>query len=78
MSNKANPVLIGGFIMGALVLLVVGVLLFARGTFSHAQKNIIYFEGSVNGLNIGAPVKLKGVAVSSEPLNTKLPSAFVG
>ena len=63
MSNKANPALIGGFILGALALLVAIILLFASGTFSHSQKNIIYFEGSVNGLNIGALVKLKGVAV---------------
>jgi paraquat-inducible protein B len=63
MSNKANPALIGGFILGALALLVALVLLFASGTFSHSQKSIIYFEGSVNGLNIGALVKLKGVAV---------------
>jgi len=63
MSNKANPTLIGGFILGALALLVTVILLFASGTFSKSLKSIIYFEGSVNGLNIGALVKLKGVAV---------------
>ncbi len=63
MNNKANPVLIGAFILGAAALLVAGVLLFASGAFSQSMKNIIYFEGSVNGLNIGAPVKLKGVTV---------------
>jgi paraquat-inducible protein B len=31
--------------------------------FSDAQKNMIFFEGSVNGLNIEALVKLKGVPV---------------
>jgi paraquat-inducible protein B len=63
MSKKANPTLIGGFILGALTLLVLGVLFFARGSFSNTAKHIIYFDGSINGLNIGAPVKLKGVAV---------------
>jgi paraquat-inducible protein B len=63
MSKKANPTLIGGFVLGALTLLVLGILAFARGSFAPAVKNIIYFDGSVNGLNIGAPVKLKGVAV---------------
>ncbi|MCX7112447.1 MAG: MlaD family protein [Proteobacteria bacterium] len=63
MSNKANPVLIGGFIVGALALVIVAVLLFVNGVFSNPQKNMIFFEGSVNGLNIGALVKLKGVPV---------------
>ena len=63
MGNKANPALIGGFIVGAVALIVVGVLLFANGFLSNPQKNMIFFEGSVNGLNIGALVKLKGVPV---------------
>ena len=63
MNNKANPVLIGGFIVGALALVIVAVLLFVNGVFSNPQKNMIFFEGSVNGLNIGALVKLKGVPV---------------
>lgn len=63
MGNKPNPALIGAFILGALALAVVSVLLFASGTFSTAEKSIIYFDGSVNGLNIGSLVKLKGVPV---------------
>lgn len=63
MGNKANPTLIGGFILGALALLVVIILLFANGVFSGSQRYLIYFEGSVNGLNIGSLVKLKGAAV---------------
>ncbi len=63
MTNKANPALIGGFIVGALALVVSAVLLFANGFFANPQKNMIFFDGSVNGLNIGALVKLKGVPV---------------
>ncbi len=63
MNNKANPALIGGFIVGALALIIAAVLLFASGAFSNAQRNMIFFEGSINGLNIGALVKLKGVPV---------------
>lgn len=63
MNNKANPVLIGSFIVGALAIIVVAALLFASGVFSYSQKNMIFFEGSVNGLNIGALVKLKGVPI---------------
>lgn len=63
MNSKANPALIGGFILGALALMITVVVLFASGYFSHSLKSIIYFDGSVNGLNVGALVKLKGVAV---------------
>lgn len=63
MGNKANPLLIGAFITGAISLMVIAVLLFASGTFAATQKSIIYFDGSVSGLNIGALVKLKGVAI---------------
>ena len=67
MSQKANPTLIGGFVLGALVLLVGGVLLFGKGLFfaPKRQQFVIYFSDSVNGLNVGAPVKLKGVTVGT-------------
>lgn len=63
MNRQANPVLIGAFILGAVALAIVGVLVFASGAFQPVLKYIIYFDGSVNGLNVGAPVKLKGVTV---------------
>jgi paraquat-inducible protein B len=63
MNRQANPVLIGAFILGALALAIAGVLVFASGTFTPVLKNIIYFDGSINGLSVGAPVKLKGVTV---------------
>ena len=64
MSKQANPALIGGFIVGALALAVLTFVLFASGSLTAtAAKNIVYFSGSINGLNIGAPVKLKGVTV---------------
>ena len=67
MSQKANPTLIGGFVLGALVLLVGGVLLFGKGLFfaPKRQQFVIYFPDSVNGLNVGAPVKVKGVTVGT-------------
>lgn len=63
MNRQANPVLIGAFVLGALVLAIAGIMVFASGVLTPVHKNIIYFDGSINGLNIGAPVKLKGVAV---------------
>ncbi|QXP84762.1 MlaD family protein [Methylococcus sp. ANG] len=63
--NKANPTLIGGFVVGGIVLLVVCVLLFTQLKVSDAMRFVVYFTESVNGLNVGAPVKVKGVAVGN-------------
>jgi paraquat-inducible protein B len=59
-----RPALIGGFVLGALALLVLGTLVFG-GQHWWAPRNryIVYFDSSVNGLSLGAPVKLKGVAI---------------
>jgi paraquat-inducible protein B len=64
MGSKANPTIIGAFVVGAVVLLVVGVMLFSGGKF-FAQKNtfVMYFDGAVTGLNVGAPVRFRGVQI---------------
>lgn len=63
MSNSKNTSFaIGAFIVGAMVLIFVALLFFSGGKFfSEKEKVIMYFEGSVQGLQVGAPVKLKGV-----------------
>jgi len=63
MSNSKNiSFAIGAFIVGAIILIFVALLFFSGGRFfSEKEKVIMYFEGSVQGLQIGAPVKLKGV-----------------
>ena len=64
MSKKANPTLIGAFVLGAAVLTIAGVLLFGSGRFlSPSTTYVIYFSGSVTGLNIGAPVNFRGVNI---------------
>src|SRR5215216_1998215 len=66
MSKKANPTLIGGFVVGALALLVAGILLFGKGLlFTTKHHFVVYFSDSVNGLNVGAPVKMRGVVVGT-------------
>ncbi len=66
MSLKANKKLIGGFVVGAIALAVTAVILLGGGEF-FARKSffVMYFEGSVQGLNVGAPVLLKGVKVGA-------------
>ena len=64
MSKQANKTLIGGFVVGALVILAVSILIFGSGKlFTEKQRYVLYFTGTVNGLNIGSPVQFKGVKI---------------
>jgi paraquat-inducible protein B len=66
MGKRANPTLIGAFLVGAVALVVIGILVFARGQFlTEKRAFVLYFDGSVKGLNIGAPVDFKGVRVGT-------------
>jgi paraquat-inducible protein B len=62
--NKANPAVIGGFVIGAIALIVLGLLAFG-GTNWFATRNryVAYFPGSVKGLQVGAPVDFRGVTI---------------
>jgi paraquat-inducible protein B len=64
MSIRANPTAIGLFMIGAAVLAVAGVLVLASSTWFSKQSTFVsYFGESVNGLEVGAPVKFQGVPV---------------
>jgi paraquat-inducible protein B len=64
MAKEANKTLIGTFVLGALALIVVGILLFGGGRFFKQRVDIVaYFDGSVKGLGVGSRVQLKGVTV---------------
>jgi paraquat-inducible protein B len=66
MSRRANPALIGGFVLGGVLLAVIAVVAFGSGQlFRDTQRFISFFEGSVGGLNVGAPVKFRGIEVGS-------------
>jgi len=66
MGRKANPALIGGFVVGAIALAVIGLLVFGSGQmFKHTVTYVCFFPGAVDGLNLGAPVKLKGVEIGT-------------
>jgi paraquat-inducible protein B len=66
MGRRANPTLIGAFIVGAAALIVIGLLVFGRGQFFTEKRTyVLYFDGSVKGLNIGAPVDFQGVKIGS-------------
>jgi len=66
MSKKANPALIGSFVVGALVLVVVAVVILGgQELFRPRPRAVAYFDGSVNGLQVGAPVTWLGVRIGS-------------
>ncbi len=65
-SKRASPVLVGAFVLGALILTVAGLTIFASGKFfRRTDEYVAVFSGSVNGLSVGAPVKFRGVQVGS-------------
>lgn len=64
MSKRASATTIGLFVIGAIVLTVIGVVTLASARWFRKEGNFIsYFGESVNGLVVGAPVKFQGVPV---------------
>lgn len=66
MSTRVNATLIGAFVIGALTLAVLAIITFGGKDFLQKKGQIImYFDGSVNGLNTGAPVNVRGVQIGT-------------
>ncbi len=52
MSKQANKTVIGAFVVGAVILAIGAVLIFGSGRFfSKSFINVMYFRGSIKGLN---------------------------
>lgn len=66
MSSKANPAVVGGFVLGAIALALGGLFFFGGGKFFRTtEAYVAFFEGSLNGLEIGAPVNFRGVRLGT-------------
>ena len=66
MAKKSNPRLIGSFVVGAIVLAIAGALAFGGGQFlAKKAPAVLFFEGSLAGLDVGAPVEFRGVKVGT-------------
>lgn len=66
MSRKPNPRLIGAFLVGALILLIVAVAIVGSGKlFRKSRTFVVYFDSNVSGLDVGAPVSFRGVRVGT-------------
>ena len=64
MSKEVNRIAIGGFVVGGIGLAVLAILVFGSGKFfQQKSRQVMFFEGSVKGLTVGAPVKFRGVDI---------------
>jgi len=65
-ARASRPVLIGAFVLAALVLLVAAVLATSGGRlFARKDAVVMHFRGSIFGLQVGAPVVFRGVRLGS-------------
>jgi len=66
MREKVNHAAIGGFVLGALILAVAGILVFGSGIImKKTHRHVLFFEGGLQGLSTGAAVAYRGVRVGS-------------
>lgn len=64
MSNKANKTIIGAFVVGSIILIIIAVVLFGSvKLFNHTTTFVMFFEKSISGLTAGSPVVFMGVPV---------------
>ncbi len=62
--GKVNPGLIGAFVLGAILLGLGAVFYLSDSGFgSQSHKFILYFQGDIKGLQVGAPVNFRGVKI---------------
>ena len=64
MAKQASKTLIGAFVFGATALIIIALVIFGSGKFlKKSYTYVLFFEGSVKGLQIGAPVVFRGVKI---------------
>ena len=64
MSKTTSKTVVGLFVVWALVLLIIGIMVFGSGViFKRTIRFVLYFDGSIKGLSIGAPVMFRGVSI---------------
>ena len=72
--KRVDPRVIGSFVVGAIILGVAGLIFFGPGgLFSETQLYVLHFDSSVKGLNVGSPVRFRGVKIGQvKDINVKI------
>jgi phospholipid/cholesterol/gamma-HCH transport system substrate-binding protein len=77
MSRKPNFFKVGVFVIIALIILVIGIIIFGGQKFFKEKYYFeTYFDQSVQGLTVGAPVKVLGVEVGAVSEITFVTAAY--
>jgi paraquat-inducible protein B len=64
MKTKVSPAIVGAFVIGAFALLIIALLAFSSFSFfARPDRFVVFFDESTHGLDLGSPVKLRGVRV---------------
>jgi paraquat-inducible protein B len=66
MSKRVSPTIIGAFVVGSFAILLVALIVVGSGRmFTKPIRFICMFQGNLNGLKVGAPVKVRGVQIGT-------------
>jgi paraquat-inducible protein B len=66
MSKRVSPAVIGAFVVASFAILIVALIVVGSGhMFTRPVHFICMFQGNLNGLKIGAPVKVRGVQIGT-------------
>ena len=63
MTGKSQSVATGAFVVGALLIAISALAYLLGAGFKPTNKTSMVFNGAARGLNIGAPVALRGVQI---------------
>ncbi|MBL0713824.1 MAG: MCE family protein [Desulfosarcina sp.] len=66
MAKQVSKTVIGVFVVSSIAMLIAGVIIFGSGEmFKKTDRYVMFFESSVKGLSVGAPVIWHGVQIGS-------------
>jgi paraquat-inducible protein B len=66
MGKRVSPAVIGAFVVASFAILVVALVVVGSGRmFTKPIRFICMFQGNLNGLKVGAPVKVRGVQIGT-------------
>jgi phospholipid/cholesterol/gamma-HCH transport system substrate-binding protein len=66
MGKRVSPAVIGAFVVASFAILIVALIVVGSGRlFTKPVRFICMFQGNLNGLKVGAPVKVRGVQIGT-------------